>query len=239
MLVSALVLALVSPAQAWSVKRNSEGDALRWLQTPVPYQVNPENGQGLDEVEVEELVHTALDQWAAVQDVSLSFDFQGTTDRMAASYEDGVNTIYFEDEWPSDWDAGFLALTFTWSVDGGEIVAFDMAINESFDWTTHSARSGHDLSNALTHEIGHAVGMAHSEEGDATMFADSRAGDTAKRTLAQDDQEGLRYLYSGILDEGAWMCSAGGSPGGAGLGLLFVFGAVGLRRRSSEAEQCS
>ena len=145
--------------------------------------------------------------------------------------------VYFEDDWPADWDAGFLALTFTWSVDYGEIIAFDMAINESFDWTTSGQKGKHDLHNAITHEVGHAVGMGHSEVLDATMFADSQMGDTAKRSLAEDDAQGLRYLYSGIVAEENWACATGGAPSTTWLGLMAVVGTVCVRRRRTESDE--
>jgi predicted Zn-dependent protease with MMP-like domain len=236
MLLPTILLALASPAEAYSLKMNAEGDALRWLETPVSYRINPSNRSGLDETEVETLIHGAFDQWQAVSRVPLSFDYQGETDISTPDYADKANVVFFEDEWPADWDAGFLALTFTWSVDYGEIIAFDMAINESFEWTVGGQKGKHDLYNAVTHEVGHAVGMGHSEVFDATMFADSQTGDTAKRSLAEDDAQGLRYLYSGIVAEERWMCATGGAPSSALLGLFAIAGTICLRRRDPESE---
>ncbi|HCH65665.1 MAG: hypothetical protein CL927_19925 [Deltaproteobacteria bacterium] len=236
MLAQVLMFALASPAGAYSLKTNTEGDALRWLKIPVSYQINPTNRSGLDETEVESLIHGAFDQWQAVTKVPLSFDYQGETDVSAPSYTDNANVVYFENNWPDDWDSGFLALTFTWSVDYGEIIAFDMAINESFDWTTSGQKGKHDLYNAVTHEVGHAVGMGHSDVLDATMFADSQTGDTAKRSLSEDDAQGLRYLYTGIVAEQRWSCATGGAPSSSFFGFLAVAGTIGLRRRRFESE---
>lgn len=237
MSVVALILALANPAEAYTVKRNSDGDPLRWMEMPVRYRINPTNSTGMDETEVESIIHRSIDQWAADSKVPLSFDYQGETDLAAADYTDGANIVYFEDDWPADWDAGFLALTFTWSVDYGEIIAFDMAINESFAWSTDGSKGTHDLLNAVTHEVGHAVGMGHSDVDDATMFADSQTGDTAKRDLAEDDADGLRFLYSGIMAEERWMCSTSGATSSSLFGLVAMAGAVGLRRRRSQAEE--
>lgn len=236
MFVPVLMLAISSPAEAYSVKRNSEGNALRWLQMPIPYKINPANSLGLDETEAETLIHAAFDQWADVSKVPVSFDYQGETSTQDPDYTDNANVVFFQQDWPSDWDAGFLALTFTWSVDNGEIIAFDMAINEEFAWTTQGGKNGHDLMNAVTHEVGHAVGMGHSEMLDATMFADSQMGDTEKRTLADDDADGLRYLYTGVMAEERWMCATGGSPSAGFFGLVAIAGAVGLRRRRSGSD---
>ena len=106
MLAQVLMLALASPAEAYSLKTNTEGDALRWLKIPVAYHINPTNRSGLDETEVESLIHGAFDQWQAVTKVPLSFDYQGETDVSEPSYTDNANVVYFEDSWPADWDSG-------------------------------------------------------------------------------------------------------------------------------------
>jgi len=236
MLAPLMMVALSGPADAFSLKRNNAGDSLRWFNT-VPYKVNPANTSGIDEDEAIKIIQASISQWASVSGVQLSFNYQGTTKVAEAMYTDNVNTVYFEDEWPSDWDAGFLALTYTWSVDDGEIVAFDMAINEDYSWTTNGDASSHDLHNAMTHEFGHAVGLAHSEASDASMYPDSQMGDVSKRDLADDDVAGLSMLYNGDVESKQWMCATGGAPTAPLLGLFAVLGAVAFRRRQDGSEE--
>ncbi len=50
-------------------------------------------------------------------------------------------------------------------------------------WTNHRV--------VLLHEIGHALGLAHSGEKDAVMYYEPTAAE-----LSEDDVEGLRSLYS-------------------------------------------
>jgi hypothetical protein len=52
-----------------------------------------------------------------------------------------------------------------------------------------------DIQNATTHEVGHLLGLAHTPEADATMFASAPAGETKKRTLAKDDTTGVCEIY--------------------------------------------
>jgi hypothetical protein len=47
----------------------------------------------------------------------------------------------------------------------------------------------------LTHEIGHLFGLGHSERTDATMFLSAENGEIWKRTLSQDDIDGICALY--------------------------------------------
>jgi uncharacterized protein (TIGR03382 family) len=52
-----------------------------------------------------------------------------------------------------------------------------------------------DVQNAAAHEAGHLLGLAHTPDADATMFASAPAGETKKRTLAADDAAGLCEIY--------------------------------------------
>ena len=49
--------------------------------------------------------------------------------------------------------------------------------------------------NTATHEIGHFLGFAHSDEPDATMFASATPGETLKRFLSCDDAAILWFRY--------------------------------------------
>jgi len=120
---------------------------------------------------------------------------------------DGGNTnqIMFIDDWAErGYDLGAFALTTVWHRRStGEILDVDMEINESrgpyrvcpatgCDGTTDR---GVDLENVLTHELGHYLGLAHSTDMDATMFASAVAGETVKRDLDIDDIAGICEIY--------------------------------------------
>ena len=57
-----------------------------------------------------------------------------------------------------------------------------------------------DVENTATHELGHFLGLAHSAEPDATMYASAPDGETRKRDLDEDDEAALCTVYP---DEGA------------------------------------
>lgn len=93
----------------------------------------------------------------------------------------------------------------------------------------------HDLQNTLTHEFGHVIGLDHTCDGggqsnlvdnedkpvpacpgtaeiqETTMAAIVMPGDTLRRTLAKDDQDGVCQIYPA---DGNPACSTGESDGG-------------------------
>lgn len=122
----------------------------------------------------------------------------------------------------------------------------------------------HDLQNTLTHEFGHVIGLDHTCDGggqsnltdnqgktvpacpgsldiqETTMAAIVMPGDTQRRTLAKDDQDGVCEIYPA---DGKLACSKGEDAGGCRwvpgrrsgkpAALLMMFAAVALawRRR--------
>src|SRR5207249_3133152 len=58
-------------------------------------------------------------------------------------------------------------------------------------------KHSYDLQNVATHEAGHFFGLGENiTDGDATMFITSARGETKKRDLAGDDEDGVRILYA-------------------------------------------
>jgi MYXO-CTERM domain-containing protein len=52
-----------------------------------------------------------------------------------------------------------------------------------------------DIQNTMTHEAGHSLGLAHSSDPGATMFATAPSGETSKRVLGADDLQGICAIY--------------------------------------------
>ncbi|HEY4056842.1 MAG TPA: matrixin family metalloprotease [Kofleriaceae bacterium] len=152
---------------------------------------------------------------------------------------DGINTIRWELT-PDDPDlqVGLLGRTFTAYQTGDGVLIDTDIVFDAVDFTWSHDMSDcvqeYDLDNALTHEVGHALGLAHSVgHPEATMFATGDACETTKRDIAQDDLDGLATLYAPppAADEPGGGCSTSGSTGG--LPFVAIIGAAMLfaRRR--------
>lgn len=110
---------------------------------------------------------------------------------------------------------------------------------EGDDHDDHGEAGGssgrYDVQNVVTHEVGHFFGLGEEEQlADATMFVSSARGETKKRDLSADDEEGVRSLYEGVAKPAVAGCSTQDprSPAPlAGLPLWGALAAVGLLAR--------
>ena len=95
----------------------------------------------------------------------------------------------------------------TWRIDDADIVT-----NTNYDFTTPSEPDGCSsefyIDGIQVHEIGHGLGLGHSNVNGATMYPSVSSCNNGPVTIAQDDADGLNALYSG----------AGGGGGGGGGG---------------------
>lgn len=76
------------------------------------------------------------------------------------------------------------------------ITEADIDINVSYPFANNGNSDVHDIQNAMTHEIGHMLGLGHSTDAEATMYSGAVIGETKKRTLDVDDRLGVGEIYN-------------------------------------------
>lgn len=139
------------------------------------------------------------------------------------SLGDGIPMLNFQD--PINACKGnCLAATFTGFFEergDGTVRIFDADIvtNGRFDWTTEAESDGCSseffMEGVQVHEVGHVLGLGHTDVDGATMFPSVSSCDNSPATIEQDDADGIQALYGNGLS-----CSGnpGGDPGDPGGG---------------------
>lgn len=243
---------------------DADCDPLRWPQgEPIPFRLHSDGGP-VPDLLWEDAVRDALAQWAGVDGADLRFEEgavfvgdpcpDGPLPEGAGDYDEHC-AGRTEDV---DFESVFSFLTETWPF-GPEVIAqttvswdssatlvdADIAFNAVYyEFTTGDDGVRTDLLSILTHETGHMLGLAHSADSDATMFAVYEQGQTHLRSLEDDDREGIRWLYpcddepceGGVTWESN--CSMAGGPAPWILAAVPVLGLTlrrSRRRRESGA----
>jgi hypothetical protein len=108
------------------------------------------------------------------------------------------HTIIFRDtSWPHDDPFNTLALTtVTFNTDTGEIYDADIEVNTAQTQITVNTTPGpnqFDYDSIITHEAGHFLGLAHTPDETAVMYAHYKPG---SYSLTSDDIAGICAIYA-------------------------------------------
>lgn len=226
--VSDAVVVIVSPdAHTWTA--NTQPGTWQSASLPVAFRVATPRSRDLGADEDAEL-DVALRTWPGVSCTSYRTALGAET--QAPPGDDGINAVYFHDDaWPSSLPQGVIAVTVV-HVDGtGHYHDADIHMNGAAYTFSLDGRAGTvDARSIFTHELGHALGLGHSSDLRATMYA-TYMNDIAWRSLEQDDDDGVCSLYPGVgLTSG---CEASACPLG-----FFCVGKT-CERQGARGEVCS
>jgi hypothetical protein len=223
-----------------------------WPQTWVPVTVYPNSmmhDSGMMDMTPDQILLAASGAaaaWSASENICTFLEIQvgSSVDATPTARYDYKNSVIFRTmSWcrtgdppgTCSYDAAALAITSVFvNTKDGKIRDGDIEVNaKNFIWTdldldtSPTAQGKQDLQNALTHEMGHLIGLDHTcipagTPGDrptdnnglpvpdcetasstvraTTMFASATPGDVAKRTLEPDDKQAVCEIYPKAKD---------------------------------------
>ncbi|MEM8959949.1 MAG: matrixin family metalloprotease [Acidobacteriota bacterium] len=162
------------------------GGFLHWNTLDIEWRLNEAN-QGSGKVIS---LRNALETWNDVTDAGHVLSYGWTT--TAGFGMDGINTVLWDTD---DLCTGSCIATTILIVQAGQVVVeSDILFRDDRTWTTNGGTF--DTQAVLTHELGHSLGIAHTNVTTTprpTMWAfyDGIGG----RTLHEDDRDALRCAY--------------------------------------------
>lgn len=205
-------------SDAWQVCNPAEpddcGTPLFWPNRCVGFTLQKDASAKVSLADAEPLFNKAFNTWMSADcgggaHPSIEVDYMGTVECDGQEYNKvkaNANIIMFRDDsWPYEGTSNVLALTtVTYGLESSEIYDADMEIN-SHDHVLTLGDTGvqFDLLSIATHEAGHFLGLAHSHNAQATMFADYMESSTALRDLLDDDVNGICAAYPPAMPHSA------------------------------------
>jgi hypothetical protein len=244
LLAAVATLLVCRTASAYVRYETQGGIGFFWSQISIPITVYPDDfvQPTMTTDQVVAAAVGAASAWSSEQNpcTYLNLVVSASTDPTPIAAYDNHNTLVFRSttwcaEAPdgsceTDYDATALAVTSdTANKKTGQIYDSDIEINATptapWVWADVESDAGlsgdMDLQNAVTHEMGHLIGLDHTcydpnsglpqpydnlgqpvpacpgsaDVQATTMYPSARVGDTQKRTLAPDDQAGLCGIY--------------------------------------------
>lgn len=147
---------------------------------------------------------TALATWSNVSNQWYRQQRGSDTDWLNYGYDSYVLAVWYhpsyqqygQGSWP--WSSNAIAVNVYW-YSGDLILHNDVCFNNyNFTWSDSGQAGRMDVQNIAAHEFGHNLCLSDIYESYAseyTMYGYSSYGETKKRTLEQDDINGIRYIY--------------------------------------------
>lgn len=186
---------MTNPPSSWRFDWDA-GDEIPWV-------LNSAACPDMSFDETQGFLEASFQAWEDIDCAKIAFTYDGETNQVDTG-NDNVNLMVWRmpgEEWP--YGFGALGVTGTW-FGWGTISDADIEFNSvHYTWDDTGRGGNIDLQSVATHEIGHFLGLDHSDVFSSVMFP-TYSGGTGQRRLDPDDIAGAAFLYP---VEGCEMCT--------------------------------
>lgn len=190
--IALLIIILLSwsfSSSAYVQNRTQADSLVHWNSnvSVVDIFVNSGNTQGILSADVSSQAANSVAQWNGKSRITIR---QNST---ASSNQENLNELFFSND-PSIFAGGTGVVGITqvfFKSNTGEMIEADILLNDNFNFST-DVNDANYLGNVITHEMGHFMGLGHSQVPAASMFYALSYGQSQ---IAPDDKAGVYSIY--------------------------------------------
>lgn len=148
--------------------------------------INSSNFSNLDTPTINQIIQDSISEWNGKSKISIS-----STSTIGVG-QNGLNEIYFSEDPTIFTGSGIAGVTLiTFKENTSEILESDIVINAGISF--HAVKTAQlYLGNVVTHELGHFIGLSHSQVHNSSMFYQLSHG---QHKVKEDDKAGIYSLY--------------------------------------------
>ena len=212
LLLGTWILCSAGATEAYVLVTTQGGIPAHWEQRCVPWWFHEAGAGGLDPEASLEAVEDSFAAWDAIDVMFVDFDNRGVTcvDTVGPDEHHPRNVVLWRSG-PGSWPyaakvVGLTSLTF--EDETGRIVDADIEMNgEDFAFSLSGDPDAFDIQQAVTHEIGHLLGLDHALDPASIMYAQADPGDTSRRQPTQDEIDAVASTHPAASPPDGASCS--------------------------------
>ena len=186
------------PAPA-RVSNTHPGPFIHWDIQTITFKKNSSGTDDISGTAEFSQVNAAFWNWDGVDPQTIDFTDGGTT---SATYStsDGKNVVFWSDDFNDEEDVAATIITYA-SSSNPRLIDVDIALNDDdndLEWTTGAGNYNtvFNVKAIVIHEVGHLLGLGHTDKS-SNQIVMHVSNETS--TLAQDDKDGINFLYGNTL----------------------------------------